>query len=151
MSTCVLLVCVYVCMCVCVCVHVRVACAPSHHPGLAVLIYLSFLFTPFPLSSSVAAWKCSTCGESLSARPHQTHGTGSGPAYRLGSEELLFTLFYLRLPLVHQWHVLLRTLSALLSTTTQRWVETEYRINHAAMWVRQSLDIKMEDMPAPLK
>lgn len=65
----------------CVCVHVRLACAQSHHLGLAVLIYLSFLFTLFPLSSSsVAAWKCSTCGESLSASPHQTHGTGSGPA-----------------------------------------------------------------------
>lgn len=66
--------------CWCVCVHVCVACARSHHLGLAVLIYLTFLFTLFPLSSSVAAWKCSTCGESLSASPHQTHGTGSGPA-----------------------------------------------------------------------
>lgn len=41
--------------CWCVGVHVCVACSQPHHLGLAVLIYLSFLFTLLPLSSSCSS------------------------------------------------------------------------------------------------
>lgn len=101
-------------LCVFVCMFVWHVPSPS---SWSCCINLSF-FSLYTLSSSVAAWKCSTCGESLSARPHQIHGTGSGHR-RLGSSGVVILTIVTRLSLVHS--LLYYQVCALFCPVTDKW------------------------------